>query len=389
MESIFKLYETYTEKSESPEVFHAWCCIGSIISALGKNVCIDFRAYKVYPNEYIILVAGSATCRKSRALAFSTDLLHELADPPPMSSQKITHEALIGVMNLNNGVCTVNSSELAVFLGADALGSGLLGTLCDLYDYSKRPWSYHTKARNIEEVPDPLLNIFGASTMEWLGWLLPRGASAAGFTSRVLFIYGKERRFKNALPYMGPRQLEAQAKLVERLNEVRTLKGTFALTPEAREYYIDWYEKQEDIPGLGMGGYSGRKQTHVLKLSMAIAAADSLELDIEQSHLRAAVKLLEQMELLLPEVYGEIHATEFGKDTKIVLELIQKADRMPHRNLQKVVWRYMKAADLKEATDTLLQAGLIDVTLEGPHKQMIYTSIDSPIVTIEEGEDTN
>ncbi len=68
-----------------------------------------------------------------------------------------------------------------------------------------------------------------------------------------------------------------------------------------------------------MGGYSGRKQTHVLKLSMAIAAADSLELDIEQSHLKAAVKLLEQMELLLPEVYGEIHATEFGKDTKIVL----------------------------------------------------------------------
>jgi len=374
MESIFDLYRVYTEKQESPDIFHVWACIATIISTLGRNVCIDFRTYKVFPNEYIILIAASALCRKSQALHMGTDILFDLKDPPPLSSQKITHESLIEFLGSHGGVGTVSSAELAVFFGPDALGTGLLGSLCDLYDYSKRPWTYHTKARGIEVIGSPLLNIFGAATPEWLGWLLPRGAVAAGFTSRVLFVMGKGRRFKDALPYMGPRQLEARARLVERLNEVRALKGTFALTPEAEKFYVDWYEAQEPIAGVGMGGYSGRKQTHVLKLGMAIAAAESLELSLDAPHLMRAVELLNNLETLLPAVYGEIHATPFGKDTQVVMDLIQSRGRMTHREVQKAVWRYMKAGELREALETLMSAGLITCDLEGPRNKRVYTA---------------
>jgi len=376
MESIFDLYRTFTEKQESPDIFHAWACIATIISALGRNVCIDFRTYKVFPNEYIVLIAGSAKCRKSQALTLGTDVLFDLEDPPAISSQKITHESLIEFLGTNNGVGTVSSSELAVFLGPDALGTGLLGTLCDLYDYSKRPWSYMTKARGVETIGTPLLNLFAASTPEWLGWILPRAAVAAGFTSRVLFVMGKDRRFREAMPYMGPRQMEARTRLIDRLNQVRKLNGTFAFTPEAERFYRDWYENQDNISAPGMDGYAGRKQTHVLKLGMAIAAAEGLELSLDAPHLEMAVGLLDNLEAQLPDVYAEINSSQFGKETQIVLAHIRRTGTMTHRDLQKAVWRQLKATELSETIDTLLAANLIDCSLDGPRSKRTYTALD-------------
>jgi len=356
--NFFTDYKIYTEKSESPDIFHIWTCLGTLAAAVARNVWIDFQSYKIYPNQYIILVAGSAVCRKSSALDFGKEILKMMEKPPPMFSQKITTEALIRFMQQHKGHGTVMASELAVFLGNDAAGSGLLASLCDLYD-CRDNWSYQTIGRGEEILKYPCLNLLAASTLEWLRFSLPRDAIGGGFTSRVLFVYASDRRFKEALPFLGPEQIAARKRVVDRLNEVKQVTGAFTIIPVAEKAYRDWYSKQTAGGDFGMGGYYGRKQTHVLKIAMLLAIAESDDLVLNASHIAAAVDLLGTLENFMPDAVSEVYSTQFGQETAIVLGYIRKFSGISHSKLQKSVWRYMKAKELNEAVSTLASAGVI------------------------------
>jgi len=356
---FFEDYKIYTAKSESPDIFHIWTALGTIAAAIPRSVWVDFQAYKIFPNQYIILVAGSAVCRKSSALDFGRDLLKRMDKPPPVFSQKLTTEALIKFMQDHQGHGTAVASELAVFLGADSAGSGLLAALCDIYD-CKDNWSYQTRGRGEELLKFPYLNILAASTLDWLRYSLPRDAIGGGFTSRVLFVYGSDRRFKEALPFLGPQQIAARKRLVDRLNVIYTIKGAFAIPKKTELFYRDWYETQTMGTEFGMGGYYGRKQTHVLKISMLVSLAERDDLVLTQEHVQKAILLLSALESFMPEAVSEVYASQSGQETSVVLDHIKKCVSIDHSVLQKRVWRHMRAKELNEALSTLASAGVIE-----------------------------
>ena len=90
----------------------------------------------IYPNQYIILVAESALCRKSTAANIAIKDILTQARTTRLLRQKMTAEFLcveLAKKELNNAV-TIYAPELAVFLGASAFQSGLIPLLTDLYD---------------------------------------------------------------------------------------------------------------------------------------------------------------------------------------------------------------------------------------------------------------
>src|SRR5213080_4652355 len=93
-ESFLDLYMAYTNAQESPELFHLWVGTTILASALGRKCFINRGYYRLFPNLFTILVAGSAKCRKSTAINLGVRLLDGI-DTTKIVSGKITPEKFI------------------------------------------------------------------------------------------------------------------------------------------------------------------------------------------------------------------------------------------------------------------------------------------------------
>ena len=184
-------YLEYTRVQESPTAFHEWVGMMLLSTAVGRHVWIPRIKYTIYPNLFVILVAGSAKCRKSIAIAIGMDILKALEKPPMIFAQKITTEALIQALELAKAdgasAGLICASELAVFMGPDAAQTGIIPTLTDLYD-SPQEWVYHTRGRGKEVLRNVTLSVLAASTRAWLRSSIPADAIGGGFTSRIVFV---------------------------------------------------------------------------------------------------------------------------------------------------------------------------------------------------------
>jgi len=87
-DSWIREYLRYTENTESPSMFHLWVGISTIASVVDRDIYVNQGFFKIYPNLYIILVAGSQECRKSTAINIGESLLRNLPKSPEHSQSK-------------------------------------------------------------------------------------------------------------------------------------------------------------------------------------------------------------------------------------------------------------------------------------------------------------
>src|SRR3989304_5144964 len=76
---FLQTYLDYTQKQESPELFHVWSIMSILSMALGRKCYIKRGFFTCYPNQYIILVSDSARCRKTVAADLAVDLYRDAA----------------------------------------------------------------------------------------------------------------------------------------------------------------------------------------------------------------------------------------------------------------------------------------------------------------------
>ncbi|KKL03469.1 hypothetical protein LCGC14_2625850, partial [marine sediment metagenome] len=107
-DSWLATYLEYTKNQESPTSFHQWVAMAVISTAIGRHIWLDRGYYTIYPNLFVILVAGSARCKKSSSINIGIQLLRKLKEPPMIFAQKITNEALIQALedSTKEGACS-------------------------------------------------------------------------------------------------------------------------------------------------------------------------------------------------------------------------------------------------------------------------------------------
>jgi len=372
-----QLYGEYTEPYESPDLFHLWSGVAAIAACLARNVWIDMGGYTVYPNHYVILVGASALCKKSSAIRLPLDIINQIPDPPPIMSQKISPEALINQLKTHGGKCFIVSDELEVFLGADALISGMLPILTDLWDCPERSWRYTTISRATEIINRPCVNLLGGSTPDWLRRCIPASAVGGGFTSRVIFVWGKDPRDRN-LFQPHPDKERKEKLLVKELTRIREMSGPFEITDDGKSLLEDWYSglkvkmRSSELPDL-MSGYYGRKHTHLLKLSMIVSAACSSDRVIDTPHIEVALDLLNNTEADMIKPLDYISQSEGGGDAAQVLSIIERHGSIERAMLTKRLWRRLDAKRIREAIEVLVDGGLIRVVEKG--RRILYEFI--------------
>ncbi len=389
-DGILKAFAKYTEETEIPAIFSLWVGISTVSACLSRDCFVDLGHFVIYPNMYIVLVAGSAKCRKSTSINTGRKFMEKVTPKIKMLSQKMTPEALIGalsgmtsesdtiILNEAEGILVVD--ELATLLDKNAFKSGMVPVLTKLYDCEDFP--YETRGRGIEDIRNPCLSILGGSTTEWIKESIPAAAIGGGFTSRVVFVF--KDSYEKLCPW--PLMSESTKKLGEviqhDLNEIAKMRGSFALSDDARSLFEEEYRrfiedsKLFDDPNLA--GYAGRRHITMLKVAMVISASLRDSRMIDYVDMRIAIDAMKMSEVDMPRVLKAIRSEFVGDVSEEVLSFLMSNKTVYRSTLVKKMSYRLSSQQLNIILDTLLEYkddngnAIITVVTEGTRTKYVY-----------------
>jgi len=279
-------YMEYTKLQESPGSFHFWTAASIISAVLGRRAWIDKGAYYVYPNIFVALIAPTGKCRKSTCMNMGTSLLQG-SQWVNIIADKTTPEGLLeslmyGTENVGTGkknrvarfdCCGfIKASELSVFLNKATYNQDMITILTSLFDCLD-DFSYVTKTKKAIRLTNIAVSFLGASTPDWLASALPADAFGGGFMSRFVFVVKDETDRKITMTEYKMSE-KAQALRNKLPHIYSTTQGRIRLTPEAHDWYVDWYHtKSNEVVDENLTGFMERKQDLILKLSIILAAS--------------------------------------------------------------------------------------------------------------------
>src|SRR5262245_2579922 len=358
-DSFLDKYLRYTSKQESPAEFHLWVAMTIVAAAMGRKCFINRGYYRLYPNLFTILVAGSARCRKSTAIRIGVELLKGVPTTKVVGG-KITPEKFIQEIAPVGGAPTqnilVHSGELSVFLTKQQYGEPLIHILTDMYDCPDE-WTYKTKNKGQDTIPNLFMCIIAATTPDGVSKGIPPSALEEGFASRVLFVYQPDTNRRNAMPVLTDEEIAMRHQLMTRLAKIGEMEGEFRLDPEALAWFVKWYDEMEPPADKRLDGFFGRKHDHLLRIGMVLAGSAGTTV-IEQAHLEAALLVLEGVEGNAPGALAEIGGDSTTQFLSRAMVLCQRSVRITHSELLRKLYP-MKADMFKIVIETMIDAGYI------------------------------
>ena len=339
---------------------------------------------------YIILVGPPGVAAKSTTMRQGLSMLEHVPDIR-FGPQSMTWQALLQAFEQAQTSLHIDGEDRP--MSCISVGIGELGTFFDpqnkeltdqltaLWDGQLERLARRTKQDGEVVVTNPWLNIIACTTPAWLQERFPKVAIGGGLTSRIVFVYGdKPRRF---IPYPS-QEPEAenykaeQKALIYDLKHIATLQGQYRLTPEAIEYGSRWYVelKSGKIPDhLRSGrfdGYISRKQSHVHKLAIVLAASKRDELIITLEDLKEAERYVAEIEPDMAKVFESIGQHESAQTASEIEQYIQRTGVISSSDLWKVFYSTMDMNAFKNAIYAAEAAGLIHLDpISGEKAKMI------------------
>lgn len=336
-------YVEYTSYLEAPTSFHIWTAIGTIAGALRGKCFIDMHYFRWKPNFFVVFVAPPGVVSKSTTLGLGMELLRgvegvifgpESATWQAMTEAFIESELPVPEIGSSMSALTIVASELGTFF--DPKNREMIDVLNDLWDGRNVPWKRRTKGEGATEIHNPWLNFLGCTTPAWIKENFPQYAIGGGFTSRTVFVWGEHKRRLIAYPTLevaaaGEEFKKMKPHLVNDLKQIAKLAGQYHLTDAAMQWGEAWYEQHWTVESPDVdrdihGGYVARKQTHIHKVAMVLAASQGDTLVIDVDHLQAAAGMVTDLEVDFGKIFAAISD---NKEVHQIQELAAVLRRYP------------------------------------------------------------
>lgn len=386
-------YMDFTKYSESPDAYHFWTGVATIAGALRRRVWIDMRHFAWTPNFYIVLVGPPGVASKSTTLRIGINLLEKVPTdqltgsikfgPQSMTWQSLTESIgdateFMDYMRTDGTMDTVAMSaitcavpELGTFLKME--DKALVDVLISMWDGQLETWGHKTKSSGSVEIRNPWLNLIGCTTPTWLEQNFPVAAIGGGLTSRIMFVYAESKRHLVAYPdeHIEEKDYdEKKKKLVEDLTRIASLSGGYLLSKDARDWGRDWYAKHwaqrpADMVNDRYSPYIARKQTHMHKLAIVLAAARSDKLLIEKEDLQKAEQLLVSIEPHMLKVFEAVGQVDQAKHLAVILAYVRAYKWIEINRLYSLLMNNMAQRDFKEALVIACDQKLVRLETKG------------------------
>jgi len=393
----------YMDYSEAPAHFNFWAGIAVIAGALRRKVYIDQMYFRWSPSFYIIFVAPSGVATKSTAMSAAMSLLRDVPNihfgPNSMTWQAILKDLkeaeedtlMPDGMFEKQSCLTFAARELGSLIKtADA---DMLTTLTDLWDGEENAWRKATATMGEDIALNPWINIAACTTPTWLANNIPRQSLEEGFTSRCLFIYGDAKRRLSSYPRYEAqtrgdiKELKAlRADLVADLQTISNIAGEYELSQEAQEFGAAWYKKLHTNPNnkllsSGFGGYISRKQGHVHKVAMVIAAAYKNERIVGLEDLQKAIIIVESLEPSMGKVFAFIKSDGAAQRVEEVVKALQLGNGISRTDLYRDMFYKlsMQKQEFDAIMDSMAHAGLITQGVDGALRFIPHTKTNEAL----------
>lgn len=398
-------YCDYAGFSEAPRYMHFFTGVVTIAGAMRRKVWIDMKNFKWYPNFFVVIVAEPGVVSKTTTMDFGMNLLRKVPGVH-FGPSVVTWQALVKRFSeAREAFEWPPGSTHFVMQSALTLAAGEFGNLVnpaeretidlyvDLWDCRTGVMEKLTKTAGVDKVENPYLNMIACTTPAWIAGTFPEYVIGGGFVSRCLFVYAEKKAKLVAYPSLSapPMFDETAQKLVEDLTHMSTLIGEYQLAPDAIEWGEEWYKllwtgKPTELADERFRTYLARKQSHVHKLAMVIAASAGDELVLHREHLFIANKMISDLEVEMPKVFAKIGRTEQSVQAERFIKFVQKNGRISYggayqyvhsafpgfRDFENVVAGAIRAGFIRLEGDTLIAvtvpagvvvpAGFLDAT---------------------------
>jgi len=380
-----KAYMEYTSDTESPFAFHFWTGVSTIAGALRRRVWINMRKFQWTPNFYIILVGPPGIATKSTSISIGLKLLSAVPDIR-FGPESLTWQALANSLAESTVYVKYSSQtgeELVSPMSAVTVSVGELGTFLTMKDdkfvsFLIRVWEgqedkflHRTQSRGEIEVLNPWLNVIGATTPAWMKANFPDYMIGGGLTSRVVFVYGDKKRV--LIPYPDEVMPDARHEamrlaLIADLTAISHLAGPYELVEDARRWGRTWYNDLYDggrplhMESDRYSGYLARKQTHIHKLAIIIAAAQRDKLLIERQDLMEAEALITSIEPDMMKVFESIGVVDEAKHIAEIVAIIRASGWHTSDDLWTHCVKIMPMRQFEEAIRAAVRGGLLKIT---------------------------
>lgn len=379
-----KAFMEYTSDSESPAAFHFWSGVSTVAGALRRRVWIDMRKFQWTPNFYIILVGPPGVAAKSTSSRNGMKLLERIEGikfgPQSMTWQALTQSLEESMeytkyidengeeLTTPNSSLTITVPELGTFFKME--DSVMMDVLVSMWDGQLETWGHKTKVSGNVEIKNPWLNMIGCTTPSWLQNNFPEHMIGGGLSSRIIFVYGDQKRHLVAYPdevINSAEYYEMENKLVEDLAQIASIAGPYILTKKARAWGTDWYRRLWESRPLHMAsdrysGYIARKQTHMHKLAIILAAAQRNERIIDEADLDEANQLLTEVEPHMIKVFESVGIVDEAKHVAEITAYVRHHGFLTSNELWRMCSNIMREHDFRNAVRIAISGGALEVT---------------------------
>lgn len=391
-------YLHFTEASEAPTIFHFWTGVSMIAGALRRRVRVYERTYDIVPNFYIVLAAPAGVAKKSTSINAGVELLEKVPGivfgPNSGSWQGVGDmmEKSIVYFRYNEkdetekpkpmSAMTIIASELGTFFRPD--DGHATSFLTDMWDGKRHVFRHHTKHSGSNEIINPWLNIIGATTLSWIQENIPENMIGDGLLSRVIFVHADKKRYSIPRPSQVPLAEnfeDHQNKLIADLTRISQLAGDYDYTPEANEWMTRWYNEHDNgtrplhLTSDRFGGYLGRKQIHLVKLAIILAAAQRDELLLTVEDFETALRFLEETEHSMLRVFESIGVVDEVKFLKEMLAYVHGYGRLTAEELYHHCYNTMSQVDFKTTLRSAIETGRIKIVSEEGKRYLIAPQV--------------
>lgn len=336
---LFNDYLDYVGESESPTIYHRWALLSLIGALLGRQAWIPFGHQIIYPNQYILLM-GTAGARKSSAMEIAKNLLKDAGykkfAPSKTSKERLLMEMQafqladidgedvdleLLVMDIPAEIY-VCKGEFIDFLGINDMG--FMTLLTDLWD-NLPEYDNPKITRKSVKVDKPTISILGGATPHSIAMAIPTEQLELGFTSRILFIFSEPTGKKITFPERPCP--DKKAFLLSKLKAIKeTVVGEISYDSEAKEILSRIYKEFKPLDDSRFSKYSARRFTHLLKITLILAAMAERTTIIKEDCIHANT-ILHAAEIKMSKALGEFGRSRYSNVSNMIIEYMNHLSR--------------------------------------------------------------